>query len=453
MTVAPTAPPKAKIDPRLNPRNKPFQPFGGALKLFYDKNDEILYCGPAGTGKSRASLEKLHFCASKYPGSRHLMLRKTRESLTQSALVTFENFVIPDNGTVMFRTAEQEYRYANGSRIVLGGMDKATKVLSSEYDIVYVMQAEELTEDEWEHLITRNRYGVVPYNQLIADVNPSFPTHWLRRRAETTDMSYIKSIHRDNPTLYDQVTGQLTLRGEDYMGKLDKLTGVRRKRLRDGIWAAAEGMVLDEWNEQVHHINRFRIPESWARLWVVDFGFTNPFCWQAWAIDETNDKAYMFAEIYYTRRLVEDHAGTIRDWMAETGERIPEGVICDWDAEGRATLEKHLEIETIPADKAISDGIEAVKSRLKNQDDETPGLYILRDSLVEKDLELEDAALPTCTVEEIPSWEWDMGSRRRGIIKIKEQPVDKDNHGMDCTRYLCKHVEGEYGGWSMGMTS
>ena len=42
----------------------------GALDLFMGcKHQEVLLEGPAGTGKSRGALQKLHYCCSKrYPG-------------------------------------------------------------------------------------------------------------------------------------------------------------------------------------------------------------------------------------------------------------------------------------------------------------------------------------------------------------------------------------------------
>ena len=66
---------------------------------------------------------------SKYKGARALMVRKTRTSLTQSAMVTFDKFVIPENDSVTWRTGEQEYRYVNGSVVVIGGMDKSIKII------------------------------------------------------------------------------------------------------------------------------------------------------------------------------------------------------------------------------------------------------------------------------------------------------------------------------------
>ena len=435
------APPKEILG---DPRYKVYQPYGTCEELLYCKEPEVLICGPAGTGKSRAALEKMHICAMKYPGSRHLIVRKTRTSLTQSALVTFDEHVVPDSAGVKFRTAEQEYRYTNGSKVVIGGMDKSSKVLSSEYDIIYIQEATELSIDDWETLTTRNRYGIVPYNQMIACCNPGPPRHWLRQRANERITTYLQSFHEDNPRLFDHDKNDWTEPGRAYISKLSNLTGVRRKRLYLGEWAAAEGMIYEEeWDSEIHLINRFKIPYGWPRYWVVDFGFKDPFVWQCWAYDEEHDIFYRFAELYYTGLLVEDAARMIARWKRLENERFPAALLCDWDAEGRATLERHLGIDTEPASKAILDGIEQTKVRLRRLDDKEPGMYFLRDSLIDFDPELADAGLPKCTEDEFESYEWSDN-------KKKDTPIDKYNHGMDCTRYLSMHVAGDES-WGSGM--
>jgi len=80
-----------------SPDNRPYQPIGAALTAFYSRAPEVLLSGPARTGKSRALLKLMHLRASKYPGSRHLIARKTRASLSESGLVTFEEKVLPPN--------------------------------------------------------------------------------------------------------------------------------------------------------------------------------------------------------------------------------------------------------------------------------------------------------------------------------------------------------------------
>src|SRR5205814_10089070 len=140
----------------------------------------------------------------------------------------------------------------------------------------------------------------------------------------------LPSRHEDNPELWDG-TGW-TVRGVQYIAALDALTGHRKERLRFGRWAAAEGLVYPEWDTAVHVIPRFPIPDAWPRYWAVDFGYTNPFAWSAWA-EDPDGRLYRYHEIYHTQRIVADHAQQI---LAVTrGEPKPRAAICDHDAEDR----------------------------------------------------------------------------------------------------------------------
>ena len=70
-----------------------YAPAGSALEVFGYRGPEVLLSGPAGTGKSRACLEKMHFMALHNPGMRGLICRKTAVSLGSTALVTFREHV------------------------------------------------------------------------------------------------------------------------------------------------------------------------------------------------------------------------------------------------------------------------------------------------------------------------------------------------------------------------
>lgn len=428
-----------------------YAPHGVARDVLTCRDPEIVLSGPAGTGKSRACLEKLHLVASRYPGCRLLLARKTRASLTQTAMVTFERRVLHPLDGVRFHTGAQEYRYPNGSVIVVGGLDNPIKVMSAEYDLVYPQEATELTEHDWESLTTRLRNGVLPYQQLIADCNPAAPSHWLKRRADRGATRMLESRHEDNPTLWDRAAGAWTDPGRAYIAKLDALTGVRLLRLRRGLWAAAEGLVYDGWDPAVHLISSVvplpedpveraaasvrlnldpaGVPRSWPRYLGVDFGFTNPFVCGWWA-EDPDGRLYRYREIYRTTRLVEDHAADIKRLSA--GEPAPRAVICDHDAEDRATLERHLGWGTTAAHKAVSPGIQAVAARLRPAGDGRPRLYLLRDALVERDPELDVQRKPSCTEQELEGYIWDTGGGRR----TGEQPLKRDDHGLDALRYV-----------------
>ena len=416
----------------------------GALRRLFDpaarQYDEILISGSAGTGKSRAGLEYLHWHAVNYPGCRLLLVRKTRTSLTESGLVTLERHVLGEENPIVQgpqRSHRTVYRYPNGSVIVVGGMDKSSRIMSTEFDIIFVQEAIELEEDDWESLTTRLRNYVVPYQQIVADTNPSFPTHWLKRRCDAKKTVLINSSHEDNPRLYNEAKGEWTREGEEYLARLGNLTGARLQRLRWGRWVQAEGVVYEEWNESVHLIDPFGIPKDWKRIRVIDFGLVHPFVCQWWAFDH-DQRMYLYREIYMTDRTVSTHAKQIRE--LDRHERIT-ATICDHDAEDRRTLLENG-IPNFPAKKDVLAGIGKVQDRLKVQADGRPRLFIFRDSLVEVDRELEKDKKPLSTAQEFDGYLWKDNDK-------KEEPVKENDHGLDALRYAVMYADGNKG-WARG---
>lgn len=443
VTIVNTAPGTDATDPK----KRPFRPYGAAEKLFDNTGDEILMSGPAGTGKSRACLELMYILATNYPGMRGLIVRKTRESLSEAALVTWEEKVVPPGDPILQgakRRFRQSYDFANGSTIVVGGMDKASKVMSTEYDAVYVQEAIELVEDDWESLTTRLRNGKIPHRQqIIADTNPDKPSHWLKKRCDAGRTSLIECRHSDNPVLFDHVTGEWTPAGVAYIAKLDALTGPRMLRLRHGRWVQAEGVVYSEWDAAIHLIDRFDIPADWKRIVSIDFGWNDPFVALFWAIDPEG-RMYLYRQHVRTHRLVEDHARDLLAYIAEDGVDIS-GIVCDHDREGRETLVRHLGRANFAARKEIEEGIQAVKSRLRVQGDGKPRLFVLRDSLVGRDANLTESKKPIGFSEEIDGYIWNpSAAKNKG-----EEPLDKDNHVMDACRYAVRFVDDGAGVWTV----
>lgn len=400
---------------------------GAMIQIWECLDQEMLAEGPAGTAKTRTILELLDYIARKYAKARILIIRKTRASMTHSVMATYERFV--KRGDVHFHTTDQAYKFKNGSIMAVGGMDNPTKILSSEWDIIYWNEATEGTENEWEILSTRLRGGVVPYQQQIADCNPDVDTHWLNQRASTPKMTRIVTRHEDNPLYWDAEKGQYTEAGVRYVkGVLDKLSGVRLLRYRKGVWAAREGLVYEGFDRAVHVIRRDQLPHLAGHYRSIDFGFSNPFVCQWWGVDY-DGRLYLYREIYHTQRTVKVHAQKINE-LSMAYRTL--ATVCDHDAEDRATLLENG-IVTVPAIKSIRRGIDAVTERLKVQEDGKPRLYIVEDALVETDLSLRASGLPTSTLEEFGSYAWPNSKADRND---KEEPVDAYNHGLDATRYM-----------------
>ncbi len=458
-----------------------YEPRGGCKEVFESRVEEVLVSGPAGTGKSRACLEKIFMVCMLTSNVRALILRKTQRSLGSTALVTWRNFVVKEaletGDVVYYGGSSQEaaqYRFKNGSTVTIGGLDNPTRIMSSEYDIVYVQEATEITITDLEFIKTRLRNWRTSFQQLIMDCNPAGDKHWLKLRCNDGICVLIESRHEDNPRLFSECaeddenakpyagssTGFIrpTEYGAKYIAILDNLTGVRYKRLRLGLWVSAEGVVYEEFDPAIHVIKwnfyedgtPYILPgwETWERYWVIDFGFVHPFVLKCYAEDPYTDVLYMYREIHFSQRTVAEHAEQILSLVTKTNrsvyydhfnktERVvetvewtepePVAIICDHDAEDRRTFEKATGLGTVKAKKDVSVGIDLVKARLKNLT-----FFLMKDALVEADQQLRDILAPTSTEEEYPGYVWKVATDGR----MQDEPVKKDDDGVDCDRYL-----------------
>lgn len=312
-----------KLGPAVGAR-PPYHPHGAARDLMRNHDREVLLAGPSGTGKSMGCLQKLDLAASQKP-CRCAIVRKLRTALTQAAMVTFREKVLPPPpNAVWFHHEDQEFRYPNGSRVVVAGLDDPRKVLSTDFDLIYVQEATELEEQDWLILLTRLRNNALSYQQLLADCNPSYPNHWLKQRVDAGQITMLESRHEDNPQLFDHETKAYTAFGTEYLKTLDSLTGYLHKRLRLGLWVAAEGMFFPEWDPEVHVVELEpdeELPSDWPRWISVDYGFAVPFCALWFARDPETREIWVYRELYASGLRDEQQADLIKARI-EPGERI-----------------------------------------------------------------------------------------------------------------------------------
>lgn len=420
-----------------------YEPRGAAADLFRDRGPEVSIVGAAGTGKTVAGLMKLHTTSLLVPGLQSLVVRQTHASLVASTLAAFEQFVaaqeIASGDVTWFGGSGSKpaaYRYGNGSSIMVGGMDNPGKVLSMSLDRILVDEANQISVTAYETLLTRLRGSAPTYKQIVTATNPDHPDHWLKARADDPDtpLKMYTSHHVDNPYLADR-DGTPTEAGEDYFRFLGSLTGVRRLRYLDGVWAAAEGLVYDEWRDDANLIDAADVPSCNRVFWTVDFGYSNAFVWQEWRVDN-DGRMYLTREISRKQRLVEDHA---RDILELTGGERPEAIICDHDSEDRATLERHLKMPTQPARKAVSRGVQLVQARIREAGDGKRRLFAVRGAVQGRDLIAERLKTPRGLAAEVNGYVWETVRGTDGIPK--EVPVKVNDHSMDATRYAVAYLD------------
>lgn len=431
-----------------------YNPLPWQIAPWRDKASILLLTGAAGGGKSRLAAEKMHGYCKKYPGAMGLMLRKNRNSMTNSTVLFVERTVIGRDPAVRHYPSKLRFEYDNGSILAYGGMadDEQREQIRSigqdgSVDIIWMEEANRFSEDDFSEARARIRGKAAPWRQMILTTNPDKPTHWIKRRLmDGSEASVYYSKAADNPH-----------NPPEYLETLESLTGILGKRLNKGLWVQAEGVVYDDFDYSLHVVEPFQIPTNWRRIRSVDFGFVNPFVAQWWAIDGEG-RMYLYREIYMTKRTVAEHIDTIKQveagipaglwsemddkqkadaWQSSEERAHIETTVCDHDAEDRATMQR-AGIRNVPATKAISAGIQAVGGRLKVAADGKPRMFFFRQTVVEYDESLSARDAPTCTVQEFDGYVWPKSADGK---PVKEVPVDMDNHGEDALRYATMFLQ------------
>ncbi len=259
-----------------------FEPRPWQIEALNCTDELILLTGSAGGGKSRVAAEKVHAFLLAYPGATALVVRKTRTSMFNSTIAFLRKEVFPRYialKKIKHNQAMHRFDYENGSSLVYGGMndDQQKEAIRSigqhgGIDIAWMEEATQFEEADFSEILSRMRGNTTHWRQIILSTNPNAPTHWIYRMFIINQMANVPgsgvrvlySTWKDNPA-----------NPADYGSKLDRLTGIERDRLRDGLWKEAGGLILDQWNdEESVTLEANYVPGGGPVMWWVDDGYS-----------------------------------------------------------------------------------------------------------------------------------------------------------------------------------
>lgn len=321
--------------------------------MFRSEKPRVLLEGPAGTGKSLPICVKLHSIAERHAGARILIERSQRIDLNTTVIPQYLRLVgrkHPIYTDAKPRSIETLV-YPNGSTVTFGGLDNVDRVMGSEFDIIWVNEATVgIDLRDIEMLETRFRGPQrTPYRQLIADCNPSYPTHFLHQWVSDHGTDVLKSRHQDNPILHD---GEgWTEQGIAYMAVLNRLTGSTKKRMLEGIWAAAEGAVFECLTEERNSFNPSQWEYGYPRLPVIigmDWGIADPFCILAFIVDREAKTVWCIDEFYEPNLTASMMVNAVKRMMRDFDVR---GVYYDPSMGNKRQRDKNL----VPGPPPIDD--------------------------------------------------------------------------------------------------
>jgi PBSX family phage terminase large subunit len=186
-----------------------------------------------------------------------------------------------------------------------------------------------------------------------------------------------------------------------------------------GKFTRLEGLVYPEFEEDVHVIEPFDIPDDWVRFGGLDFGYSNPNAIVCIAEDPNTRIFYVYKEFYQNEILLKNISNFLKDQglsyvLADTQS-------AQLIAELRNFYD-HKEIKE--ADKAIDVGIQRIRTLLSEK-----RLKFFREVCKN-------------TLEEIETYHYPPPNPDK---VFKDKPVPKKNHAMDALRYsFSRPIQGLY---------
>jgi phage terminase large subunit len=224
-------------------------------------------------------------------------------------------------------------------------------------DIVWMEEATEFEEEDYNEILGRMRGKAAPWRQIILSCNPDGPAHWINVRLILGgEASVYFSSALDNPH-----------NPESYVKSLSKMTGVQKERLVKGRWVLGSGVIFDTWLDDYNAQTGLSsgnvtkeadyAPDNGDVVWAVDDGYSGK---QDRATGIFTGKSHpraillcqlrndglinVFAESYKIEALASDHVADILSWSKERGWPAPVYVVRDRAA---ASLEGALKENNI----------------------------------------------------------------------------------------------------------
>lgn len=308
-------------------KNILWQPQKKQVEFMKRCEDEVLYGGAAGGGKSDALImEALR--QVDIPNYEGIIFRKTYPQCAEliSKSLYYYKKAYPN---AKYNHSAHVWTFPSGAKISFGNMHHIKDRINYQgraFDFIAFDELTHFTFDEYSYMRSRNRpKGPGTRCYIRGATNPGGIGHaWVKKmfiEGRKPFKTYEKKIDIDGhvftrtsafipATVYDNQA--LLTNDIAYLARLGDMPEAEKKALLYGDWDTFSGQVFIEFRNNpdgyetrkyTHVIKPFEIPKHWKRYRTFDWGYTKPFSVGWWAID-TEGRVYRYREMYGCKKDV-----------------------------------------------------------------------------------------------------------------------------------------------------
>ncbi len=381
------------------------------VPLFTDQSRYQVAWGGAGSGKSHIVARKWLYRILKETESPHkiLVCRKVNRTIKRSVFTLFRNII-----GIWGLTAEFDFNLTdltityklNGSQFLFTGMDDPEKLKSIEgITGVWMEEATEFSQEDFEQLDLRLRGRTRYIKQIILTLNPISDQHWIKRLFfdDPIDGCFtLKTTFLDNAFIDDEY--KMVMENK-------KKTNPRYYNIYAlGNWGTAEGLIFSRVTQR---LIREEDVQGLEYVQGLDFGYTNdPTAFNQTYVDMENNVIYVFDGFY---RKGMSNAEIADEIKALHGHK-------------HKTIADSSEPKSI--DYIKSKGVR-IEGAMKGKDSITSGI----DFLLEFEIVVNAHLVEFMT--EFNNYAWDTDKDGKATNK----PCDDFNHFMDSLRYAMEKMK------------
>ena len=375
------------------------------VPMFTNQSRYQIIWGGAGSGKSHIVARKKLYRLLKETHLKHniLIIRKVDKTIKRSVFTLMRNIIslwgLSDEFDVNLTDKTITYK-ETGAQFMFSGLDDVEKLKSIEgVTSIWVEEATELTQEDFEQLDLRLRGNTGALKQIILTLNPISEQHWIKRvffDDPIDGVFTLKTTYLDNAFIDDEY--KMVMENK-------RKTNPRYYSIYAlGNWGTAEGLVFNRVSQRLIREEEIKGLECVQGL---DFGYTNdPSAWHQSYIDEANKKIYVYDGFYEKGMSNAEIADAIKEKLAHK----------------RKTIADSSEPKSV--DYIKSKGV-SIEGAMKGRDSVNAGI----DFLLEYEIVVNAHLVEFMT--EFNNYAWAVDKEGKATNK----PCDDFNHFIDSLRY------------------